>query len=96
MWNLFKKKSKPKQEIDFNSEQHLSSIAIDKIVDDLIQKKEINITYFPDIVEKQIYKNFIIYFFGLIKIIINSTKIEFLNHEILLSIQPKKNNNTLI
>lgn len=92
MWNFFKKKSKLKPDTSSQQQQlqNLSSIAIDKIVEDLIKKKEINITYFPDIVEKQIYKNFIIYFFGLITQFINSAKIEFFNHEILFSIQPKK------
>jgi hypothetical protein len=46
-------------------------------------------SYVPDVVEKEIYKNLIIYFFGIFKEVVDSTKIEFLDHEITFIIKQK-------
>jgi hypothetical protein len=66
-----------------------SSETINKIVDQLISKKDVNMSYVPDVVEKEIYKNLIIYFFGIFKEVVDSTKIEFLDHEITFIIKQK-------
>ena len=75
---------------DVNIKDGKTNNAVDKIVDDIMSSNEINITYLPDLVERQIYKNLIIYIFGIVEKVIKTTKIEFLNHEITFNITPKK------
>ena len=70
--------------------KNISSDAADKIVENLISKKDVNMSYVPDVIEKEIYKNLIIYFFGIFKEIVDTTKIEFLEHEITFIIKQKK------
>jgi hypothetical protein len=76
------------KEVNIN-DGSISSNAVDKVVDAIMNSKDVNISYFPDTVERQIYKNLIIYFFGVVKEVIKSSKIEFLNHEITFNIHPK-------
>lgn len=68
---------------------NINSDVIDKIIENLISKKDVNMSYVPDIIEKEIYKNLIIYFFGIFKEVVDTTKIEFLEHEITFIIKPK-------
>lgn len=67
----------------------ISSDVVDKIVENLLSKKDVNMSYVPDVVEKEIYKNLIIYFFGIFKEVVDTTKIEFLEHEITFIMKPK-------
>ena len=73
--------------ININS---VSSNTLDEIIDKLISNKDVNMTYIPDAVERQIYRNLLIYFFGILKEVIRSSKIEFFNHEITFTINVKK------
>lgn len=73
--------------ININS---VSSNTLDEIIDKLIINKDVNMTYLPDAVERQIYRNLLVYFFGILKEVIRSSKIEFFNHEITFTINVKK------
>ena len=45
----------------------ISSDSISKFVDELLNNKEVNMSYLPDGVEKQIYKNLLVYMLNIMK-----------------------------
>uniref|UniRef100_A0A6C0E1I9 Uncharacterized protein n=1 Tax=viral metagenome TaxID=1070528 RepID=A0A6C0E1I9_9ZZZZ len=66
----------------------VSSDNIGKFVDELLDNKEVNMSYLPDGVEKQIYKNLLVYGLNIMKEVISTSKIEIVGHEITFTIKP--------
>jgi len=62
--------------------------AIRKLVNDMLKDKNINNTLIPDIIEEKIYKSIITVVMSQIKLTLESTKIEFMNHEIRFTVKP--------
>ena len=60
-------------------------------IDDLLDNKEVNMSYLPDGVEKQIYKNLLVYGLNIVKEVISTSKIEIAGHEITFNIKPVEN-----
>lgn len=65
--------------------------AIRKLVNDMLNDKNINNTLIPDLIEEKIYQNVIKVVMSQIKLTLESTKIEFMNHEILFTVKPIAN-----
>lgn len=66
----------------------ISSDNISKFVDELLDNKEVNMSYLPDGVEKQIYKNLLVYGLNIMKEVISTSKVEIVGHEITFTIKP--------
>lgn len=69
----------------------ISSDNISKFVDDLLDNKEVNMSYLPDGIEKQIYKNLLVYGLNIMKEVISKSRVEIVGHEITFSIKPLEN-----
>ena len=100
MGNAFKK-NKEKEEIiekknsviDLLKESKIennsiSSDNISKFVDDLLNNREVNMSYLPDGIEKQIYKNLLVYALNIMKEVISTSKVQVVGHEITFVIKP--------
>jgi hypothetical protein len=70
---------------------YISSDNISNFVDDLLDNKEVNMSYLPDGIEKQIYKNLLVYGLNIVKEVISTSKIEIAGHEITFNIKPVEN-----
>ena len=79
VWNFFKKKEKDATEL-----------AIEKIVDKMLQNADINASCIPDNLEKQLYINLLKLILGNLKVILDGVKVDFLEHEITIVIKPKE------
>jgi hypothetical protein len=66
----------------------ISSDNISKFVDELLDNKEVNMSYLPDGVEKQVYKNLLIYGLNIMKEVISTSKVQVVGHEITFTIKP--------
>ena len=66
--------------------------SIDKYVNEMLKDEEIN-SVIPDYIEKKIYKNVFTLVLKLVRNITDSTKISFLDQEISLKLDSKKNEN---
>ena len=66
----------------------ISSDSISKFVDELLNNKEVNMSYLPDGVEKEIYKNLLVYGLNIMKEVISTSKVEVVGHEITFTIKP--------
>ena len=66
----------------------ISSDNISKFVDELLDNKEVNMSYLPDGVEKQIYKNLLVYGLNIMKEVISTSKVEIVGHEITFTVKP--------
>lgn len=62
--------------------------AIRKLVSDMLKDKEINNKFIPDMLEEKIYENVLEVVMSQIKLTLESTKIEFMNHEINFVVKP--------
>ena len=71
--------------------QELSQQKIDEFVEKLLNNKNVNIGYLPDFVERQIYKNVFSLLLGILDNTLTSTKINFMGHELLLTMGPQHN-----
>ena len=65
---------------------------LEHYVEDLLQNPDTNINYFPDFVERRLYRNIFKMFLGLIDKVTTSTSINFLGHSIHLSLYPVSHN----
>lgn len=86
-----KTKKQKKVTFDLTNDVNNSEISvenIDKFIDELLNDKNINIKYIPDLAEREIYKNVFLLLIRVIDHTIKSSKIEFLGHEITLSLKP--------
>ena len=61
--------------------------AINKYVDELLNDPEINIDYFPDAIEKKLYKNILLKVVSLMDHVLETTEIKFLNSTIKFDIE---------
>ena len=68
----------------------LSHEQIDIFVERLLSDTNVNIAYLPDYVERQLYRNFISIFLGVIQNLTDTTEIKFLGHKISLQFVPDK------
>jgi hypothetical protein len=66
----------------------ISSDNISKFVDELLDNKEVNMSYLPDGVEKQVYKNLLVYGLNIMKEVISTSKVQVVGHEITFTIKP--------
>ena len=62
---------------------------INKFIDELLNDKNVNIKYIPDQAEREIYKNIFLLMMNVLNHTIKNSKIEFMGHEIVLSLKPK-------
>lgn len=75
-----------KSESDNDIDVMVSLTQIEHIVDEMLANKDINISYLPDFVERQIYMNIIRIAMNVIAKTSQTTKIEFLGHEMSLKL----------
>lgn len=66
----------------------LSHEQIDIFVERLLNDVNVNITYLPDFVERQIYRNMITILLGVVQNLSDTTEIKFLGHKMKLSVVP--------
>ena len=58
------------------------------ILDELLDNKEVNMCYLPDGVEKELYKNLLVYGLNIMKEVISTSKVQVVGHEITFTIKP--------
>jgi GTPase involved in cell partitioning and DNA repair len=73
---------------------NLSEHKIDEFVEEILKNKDINIGYFPDYVEKRIYKNVFTILINLLDNIVETTSVQLLGHEIKFDFSPQKTQTT--
>jgi hypothetical protein len=69
----------------------LSKEKINDFVEKLLNNKNINMSYIPDRIEKEMYKNIITMLFAILIDVSNTTKIKIIGHEITITIKPEMN-----
>ena len=74
-----------------NTESELSKARINEMVDKLLADEDINIKYFPDWVEKALYRNVLTLVFGLLDTIMETTSVSFMGHKIVFDLKPQDN-----
>lgn len=74
-----------------NITKHISMEAIEQYVEGMIADSDVNITYLPDFVERQLYKNILKMVLGLLDNILSNSHITIFNHEINFELVPLKN-----
>ena len=67
----------------------LSKVMIKNYVNEFLENEEINIDYLPDFVERQIYINTFNIFINLIHKVLENTKINFMNHDLVFDLVPE-------
>ena len=82
-------KSKKDENVNKVQLQELSQQKIDEFVEKLLSNQNVNIGYLPDFVERQIYKNVFSLLLGILDNTLTSTKINFMGHELLLTMGPQ-------
>ena len=70
------------------STNSVSPQKISFFVEQLLQNEEINIKYFPDPIERQLYRNVFKMALELVNKVISESKIEFMGHVITLHMEP--------
>ena len=70
--------------------KHISIDAIEQYVDGMIADTDVNITYLPDFVERQLYKNILKMVLGLLDNILSNSHVTVFNHEINFELVPLK------
>lgn len=66
----------------------ISRQRIDEFVEQMLQDPAINISYLPDVVERQIYRNVFQVMLGTLDKLLHDSSIRFLGHEITMSLRP--------
>lgn len=74
--------TKPKEQ-----EKNEELEAIRRVVKQMLADKDIN-TLIPDVIESKIYENLLVVLFGHLKNTLSTTKVQFMEHEITLTIKP--------
>ena len=77
-----------KREVPNPNEDELSEIRINEMVDDLLKDENINIKYFPDWVEKQLYRNVLSLCINLMDSVLDTTNINFMGHQVTFDLHP--------
>jgi hypothetical protein len=70
----------------------LSKKRIDAIVEQLIADPDINIKYFPDGIERQMYRNIFTIMINLLDNLVDTTSINFMGHKLVFDFQPMNDN----
>jgi hypothetical protein len=89
MGNIFRKEKKSSLKKLKLEKDAISSEQIEKFVNEILNNKDVNISYLPDGAEKEIYKNLLVYILNITKELIKTTKVEVVGHEITFTIKPK-------
>lgn len=71
--------------------QELSQQKIDEFVEKLLSDKNVNIGYFPDFVERKLYKNIFTLLLGILDNTLATTSINFMGHQLMLTMAPQMN-----
>ena len=66
----------------------ISEEKIDEFVNEILKDQNININYFPDAVERKLYRNVLILVFSLLNKTVDSASIKVIGHEIKITINP--------
>jgi len=69
----------------------ISDEKIAELVEEFLKNEGINIKYFPDWVERKLYKNIFTIFLNLIKEILEDTNVKFLGHQLTFKVTPEDN-----
>jgi len=80
--------TKQEEEIKMLKESRVSQESIKAFVETLLNDKNVNIKYFPDSVEKQIYRNVINIIMEVVKHTIDSAGIKIMGHQITMKLNP--------
>ena len=70
--------------------ENVSEENIKKFIDELLKNDDINMKYFPDGVEKEMYVKVFLLFMNVLSESLKKTDINFLNHKIEITIKPNK------
>lgn len=68
--------------------------AIEKIVDEIMNNKSINLSMVPDIIERRVYRNLLIMLIGHIKEALSDLSVIVLNHRITVTVTPVDDSTT--
>lgn len=71
-----------------NSAERKQEAAVEAFIDILLKDKKVNCTYVPDFLERDIYRNLIRLILGNLTEILQSVRIQILNHVITIQINP--------
>jgi len=66
----------------------LSKKRINKLVDELLADPDVNIKYFPDGIERQIYRNVFTIMINLLDNLVDTTSVNFMGHKLVFDLQP--------
>ncbi len=69
---------------------HISEEKIDEFVNEILRDQNININYFPDAVERKLYRNVLILVFSLLNKTVDTASIQLIGHEIKFTMSPLK------
>lgn len=67
--------------------------AIERLVDEIMKNRSINLSMVPDIIERRIYRRLLILIVGHIKEALSDVSVDVLNHRITLTITPLDDDN---
>lgn len=68
--------------------ESFSEDKIDAFVDKLLENQSINMSLMPDYIEKQLYKNVFSICLGILDTVLDTVKIEFMGHKIVIDLSP--------
>lgn len=69
----------------------ITKLNIDQFVDKMLKDQDMNISYFPDFVERRVYKNALYLVFYLLDSVFESCHINILGHELSIDLKQLKN-----
>lgn len=71
----------------------MSKARINEFVEELLNDENVNIKYFPDSIERKIYRNVFNILINLLDNVLDSTSVEFLGHKLTFDINPNDDDN---
>lgn len=71
-----------------SSNQELTELRIEEMVDNMLANENINIKYLPDFVEKAIYKNVLNLTINLMESMLKNANITFMGHQVTFELKP--------
>lgn len=74
-----------------HKDREASRVVIRQYVDDLLKDENVNITGFPDFLEKKIYTNIVTLIVTIIDKVLSSAELRLLNHRISIDVSPTVN-----
>ena len=70
----------------------ISKKRIDSLVDELLADPDVNIKYFPDGIERQIYRNVFSIAINMLDSLVDTTSVNFMGHKLVFDLQPMLDN----